>query len=43
MLEDMKRRGLIEELNSPWSYPFILVGKKRKCGPPFLSGLQEVE
>jgi hypothetical protein len=28
MLEDMQRRGVIEELDSPWSSPFVLVRKK---------------
>jgi hypothetical protein len=28
MLEDMKRRGVTEESNSPWSPPVVLVRKK---------------
>jgi hypothetical protein len=28
MLEDMKKRGVIEESDSPWSSPVVLVGKK---------------
>jgi hypothetical protein len=28
MLDDMKRRGVIEESDSPWSFPVVLVRKK---------------
>ena len=28
LLEDMKNKGLIEESDSPWSSPVVLVGKK---------------
>jgi hypothetical protein len=27
MLEDMKKRGVIEELDSPWSSPVVLIRK----------------
>jgi hypothetical protein len=42
MLADMQRRGVIEESDSPWSSPVVLV-RKKNGGTPLLRRLQKTD